>query len=288
MTTPLLLLRPDGARPLTERLSFLTDISTALDGSESRVQLRAFPRHSYTSQYTFMPKQMSLAAPSLAMLRYADKVGFPLVMHQLQPGTLGAVGADAGIAESGKLLVIKNDGTTRFVARGAALAWDGAMAIAPYVEGWVNLSRQVTHRGAGVQTAIMTFDVDDLDEVVAPWAGPLAGGKPLWPSRADWSADVSENIEAVADSVDFGHLRLRSIRYTKRVISVSLLLVGRPAILDFRRFVFAIGGAYKPFRYRFEPDGIEKTWRLASDDVSIDYLSTRLARVSLEFLELPA
>lgn len=288
MTTPLLLLRPDGARPPTERLSFLTDISTALDGTESRVQLRAYPRHSYTSQYTFLT---SKARAERDMLRTADRVGFPLVMHQLPRGTSGAVGADAGIAASGQLLIVKRDGTTEFKLRGVQISdgeWQAAAFIAPYAEGWVDLSRQITHRSAGVSTSVLTFEVEGLDEVVLPWSGPRVGGKPVWPSRADWSSEVTESAEAIADAADFGHLRLRSIRYMRRAISVSLLLIGRPAIIDFRRLVYALGGANKPFLYRFEPDGIEKTWRLSSDDVSIDYLRNDLARVSLEFWELPA
>lgn len=283
MTAPLLTLRPDGVRPLTETFEFLTDLSVALDGSETRVPLRAFPRHAYAAQYTFLDRPEARAARE--MLRYADVVGLPLIQHQLTPGVNIA---DAGAAASGPLLVQRRDGSTTFRVNGTDLGgeWSTAAYIAPYVEARIDSSRQITHRSAGVSSAVLTFQVDDLDEAIAPWAGPSVDGKPVWPVRADWSSEVQERIEDTADEADFGHLRLREVRYSKRSISVSLLLIGRPAILDFRRLMFALQGRCRAFCYAFEPDGIQKTWRLNSDTVSIDYLKTSLARCSLEFLEL--
>jgi hypothetical protein len=281
-TPPLLLLRPDGARPLTERLSFLTSITTALDGTERRVALRAFPRRSYTSQFTFLNAE---ARAVRDMLRYADRVGFPLVQHEL---LRGASSADAGAAESGPLLVVNRDGSTAFAVQGADIGgyWLQAKYIAPYAEGWLDLSRQVTHRSAGVSSAVLAFEVDGLDEQVSPWGGAFDAGKPVWPYRADWSAAVSEAVNDEADTADFGHLRLRDVRYSKRTVDVSLLLIGRAAVLDFRRLMFTLRGALGAFRYQFEPDGVMKTWRLAGDDVDIEYLRPSLARVALRFMEL--
>ncbi|MNU44066.1 hypothetical protein D3C71_328710 [compost metagenome] len=282
-SAPLLTLRPDGARPRTESIEFLTDVSTSLDGTERRVPLRAFPRYTFTSQFTFMTDE---AREQRDMLRYADRVGFPLTVH---PVPSGANKADAGAATAGHYVSRRKTGEYAVLPAGAVplMEWSSALEICPYVEGRIDPSRTITHRSAGISSAVLSFVVDDLDEAVGPWTGQIdATRKPVWPVRADWSADVSERIDDIADSADFGHRTLHEVRYSLRVISVSLLLIGRPAILEFRRLVFALQGRCNPFRYAFEPDAVERTWRLNSDTVAIDYLRNSLARVELEFLEL--
>ncbi|QPC30978.1 hypothetical protein IS481_14730 [Caldimonas thermodepolymerans] len=258
----------------------MTDVSIALNGTERRVPLRAFPRRTYTSQFTFLDDQ---ARAQRDVLRYADRVVFPLAMHQLPAE---ATAADAGVGAGSVYLSRRKNGTYVLVSA-PRYEWPLSAAIYPCTEGRIAPSRTITHHSAGVSSAVMSFTVEDLDEAIAPWGGEVAlDGKPVWPVRADWSTEASERVDDFFDSADFGHRTLREVRYSKRVISVSLLLIGRPAILDFRRLVFTLRGRCKPFRYTFEPDGFERVWRLNTDSVSIDYLRPSLARVELEFLEI--
>ena len=99
MTTPTpFLLPPDGAAPLGERFSFLTDVETHRDGSERRSAARAYPRLSLSGQFKLFKTSTE---DVLAPLRAGTTLIVPAWQHQFLAVAGAPPIADMGVPLTG-------------------------------------------------------------------------------------------------------------------------------------------------------------------------------------------
>jgi len=290
--TPFLLEPTGGAAPRIERFSFATDVETHRDGSERRSASRAYPRLTLSAQYMQL---RSDPADSLAPLRAGGMLLVPAWQHQFVSSSGAPPLVDAGVPLVGERewLVRSRRGAWRVVTLGflpGTNVLDGwsaadALAIPLHVAQLAEDSFDVEYSTpATVMPVSLSFDVEANLETPAPWSD----GGLVFPERQDWSARLRESTAFSVSRFDAGNLRLRELRYVKRTLGLSLTPMGRAAIVEFRRWIYAVRGRLNAFTWRAPMDAETRLWRLGSDDVEIQYLKPSLATCQLTFVEVAA
>lgn len=283
-------LAPNAASPMTERLEWLTDVSTAWNGKETRYALRAYPRRSYSGSFLFYKTEDRAL---LSVLRGETAALIPLFPHAFRAPQLTP---DAGHTTGGQVLVQTPSG---FVLSSFPLTpslVQSALWAAPCAAAYLDDSRTLTHLNDRIAEANLTFSlVDGVQETISAsgisFGNYAAFGRAYrLDARADWNAKIEETITEDRLTTDFGHLRAVESKHFKRRFKASFVLTSRTAILAFRRFLHAVQGRAYPIAFLFKPDAAnaqDYTFaRLASDTVEIEYISRQVARCSLEMIEV--
>lgn len=291
MTTPTpFLLEPDGASPRGERLSFGTDVETHRDGSERRAAFRAYPRLTLSAGYTFLIDDTEAA---LAPLRDGGTLLVPAWQHKFFAYDGSPPVADMGVPLTGAqpFLVRATNGTWRtdsfgFGADGQLAGWSAAdyLAVPLHTAELSEDSFSLEYATPTVRTVSLSFDVTENLEAPAPWPDSDL----TFPQRHNWRTGVADSTSFRTNRFDAGNLRLREKLYSKRTVSIEVLLSGRAAIAEFRSWVYATGGRLNSFTWKAPQDQMVKRWRLSSDDVELQYLNPALATCSLSLVEVSA
>lgn len=288
-STPFLL-TPDGATPRSERFSFGTDVETHRDGSERRAAFRAYPRLTLSAAYTFLKENTEDA---LSPLRGGGTLLVPAWPHQFLSTAGAPPVADMGVPLTGTqpFLVRATNGTWRtasfgFGAGGQLVGWSAAdyLAIPLHEAELSEDSFSLDYATPTVRTVSLSFDVTENLEAPAPWPD----GDLTFPQRHNWKTGLTDSTSFRTNRFDAGNLRLREKLYSKRTVSIEVLLTGRTAISEFRSWVYATSGRLNSFTWKAPQDPMVKRWRLSSDDVELQYLKPSLATCSLSFTEVAA
>ncbi|GJI97043.1 hypothetical protein RugamoR57_37610 [Duganella caerulea] len=285
------LLEPTGAAPRIERLSFATDVETHRDGSERRSASRAYPRLSLSAQYVLLRNDPEA---TLAPLRAGGTLLVPAWQHQFASSSGAPPVVDAGVPLVGERewLIRNRRGIWRDVTLGflpgtnVLDGWsaDDALAIPLHVAQLAEDSFDVEYSTPTARTVSLSFDVEANLEVPQPW--PDGGLGLAFPERHNWAATLKESSSFSANRFDAGNLRLRELRYAKRTLGLSLTLMDRSAIVEFRRWIYAVRGRLNAFAWQAPHDAEPRLWRLGSDDVEIQYLKPSLATCQLSLVEV--
>jgi hypothetical protein len=284
MPTPPVFLAPRDARtPVVERLEWGTDVQPSRNGTESRVQLRPFPRHTVSFDVLL---NTPAARASLSALRQETRFLVPLWQHAFERP---ADSPDAGIcAVQNTCLLLDHSGTAAEVPTPLLWpSWAHLAAPAAIARG-VSDQRTIRHVTKKVGTTAVSFQLEHYDEDVAPYAGPTSGGLPLLDVFTTSASSISEQIDIDANKNDTGLLDgLYEARFIKRSFTLTLTLSSRADVLAFRRLLFVLKGRLNPLRWTppFD-DEPERTWRLSADAVELSYLRPGLAQCTLSLMEL--
>jgi hypothetical protein len=286
MTAPTpFLVPPNGAQPRIERLTRLTSLQVAKNGTEHRRVLSAFPRLTFGASYTLLSHNPE---STLFPVRAGVKLLVPNWAHRVDVSG-GQIVLDAGFeaGSSVRIAVLRSTGvveqrTVAIPALGQAVsAIPGDVAAAPLIECYLSGdSFDVEYATPTVRVASLSFDALVHRENPGPWTSPL------FPQRPDWQSSVIENNSFSLNRFDAGHLWSQELRYGKRAIRVSVKLMGRQAVLDFRRFIYALQGRAEAFLWQAPMDSNQRSWRLADDAVELQYIKPKLATSTLSFVEL--
>lgn len=288
-STPFLF-EPDGATPRVERFSFGTDVETHRDGSERRAAFRAYPRLMLSAAYTFLRETTEEA---LSPLRGGGTLLVPAWPHQFLAAAGAPPVADMGVQLSSTqpFLVRATNGVWRTadfaVGAGGQLAgWSASdyLAVPLHEAELAEDSFSLDHATPTVRTVSLSFDVAENLEAPAPWPD----AELAFPQRHNWKTGLADSTTFRTNRFDAGNLRLREKLYSKRTVSIEVLLTGRTAISEFRSWVYATGGRLNSFAWKAPQDQVSKRWRLSSDDVELQYLKPSLATCSLSFTEVAA
>ena len=284
------LLEPARSAPRVERLSFGTDVETHRDGSERRAAFRAYPRLALSAQYTFLKGTTEAA---LEPIREGDTLLVPAWLHQFHAESEGAPVADAGVvltAGPQPFLVRAMDGTWRvasfgFGSGGQLAGWSSSdwLAVPLHTAELSEDSFSLDYTTPTVRTVSLSFDAAINLEAPEPWPEPL--DELTFPQRHNWATGLREDVSFRTNRFDAGNVRLREKLYSKRSISVAVLLTDRAAIVEFRRWVYATRGRLNSFTWQSPQDTAPGRWRLASDDIEIQYLKPALASCNLTLIE---
>lgn len=294
--TPALLLPvlPDGASPTVERLEWLTDVATALDGTEARKALRAVPRATYSGSYVLSPAMAggryagnADVAGVLAALRTAETVEMPLACHASFAGDEALAGFTGATQ---RFLRFRQGQVGATVETGATARGTAFLAEFPLVSGWLTAAREVEHATTALAKFQLQLQVQDgRAEAFSPALDPQpTTGSADALLRHNWVSALNETLEPAQDTSDNGHLRVLHQRFVRRTLKLQLLLRGRSEIVAFRRFAHMCQGRYRAFPWQAPIDPTPGTWRLGADAVEIEYVTRTVARVQLPLTELKA
>lgn len=290
MTTPLFPLLPNSKSPIVERLEWLTDVSIALDGTETRTRLRPYPHYVYRAAFSMFDAE---ARAVLGTLRVGDKVQVPLFPHVRIPGERFDAGICApNIITPAPVLLSQSGSIIAGTAIPNSVVPDTATWLCPYAEAWPSADRELDHLTTIAAAAQqLEFQIENYSEFfptpyytsgnTIPDLGALGG--------IDWTNGVREKIKAEADIADYGHLRIQQQRYTKRTLTLTIALTSRVSIAAFRQFLFRVAGRAYAFKFQFGADATDATkayWRLDTDSVEIQYLTKNYATCQLDITQL--
>ena len=278
---------------MAERLEWLTDVSTSLDGTEHRVPLRAFPRYQFSGQYVLSDvlagtsyAEHAKRSEVLEMLRTADKVRLPIGPGLVHRGA-GTATPQLDIltnAATGPLL--QDLAIYNTTSGGVVVAQPGSYAApwtwaAPLLEVELGDAREVEHKTDRHHAFQLSVLATGFDEYFSPALDLAAEPAPAGWLRHNWISSLRESLAATSERFDNGHLPLALQRYLKRSVSLDILLLSRADIVAFRRFIFVCQGRYRSFMWHCPTDAASARWRLGADAVEIEYVSTRVAQVRL-------
>lgn len=283
---------------MTERIESLTDVSTALDGTEHRTPLRAFPRYSFSANYVLSAAYAGTAyeehtkrAEFLDVLRSAHFVQLPVgpglvyrgdattdypVLDMLIDGSAGAPALQTLAAFNP---VTREVFTGRQGFDFAGVPWTWA---APLLTLELQDAREVEHRTNQLHSFQLVGQLAGFNEYFDPAISvtePFTAPASL--VRHNWISSLNESLAATSERFDNGHLPLALQRYIKRSLSLDILLLSRADVLSFRRFIFACQGRYRSFLWQSPTDTAPSRWRLGTDAVEIEYTTRRVAKCRL-------
>lgn len=279
---------------MTERIEALTDVSTALDSTEHRRPLRAFPRYSFSGQYTLADnwagtsyQEHTKRAEFLEVLRTAHKVKLPIGPAMVYRGSGSALPAlDMLVnASTGAALqeIVGFDPVAREVVTGQPGYWTAPwLWAAPLLEVELQDAREIEHRTNQLHIFQLSAQLTGFDELFSPAitvSEPFTAPAQL--VRHNWISSMNESLAATTERFDNGHLPLAMQRYIKRSVSLDIFLTSRADILAFRRFIFACQGRYRSFLWQPRTDLAASRWRLGSDTTEIEYTTRNVAKCRL-------
>lgn len=260
---------PNWARPVTERLAWLTDVLTAEDGTEQRLRLRAVPRRGFEYELLAHARDavrldallMAWQARLFALPIWTDgqRLGADLpqgalsipvdtVTRDYAAGGLAVLWAGPRATESVEILEVAAGSLT--LVRPTLAAWPAGTQIYPARQARMRTQQPVDRHTDNLITAVVQFDLDDASVVTpVPGATTLAGYDvlvegPNWtePVRQEYQRAVREidyltGVRAVDDPSD-QPIWLREQRW---------LLRDRADIAAFRGWLYAREGRRAPF-----------------------------------------
>lgn len=224
---------PDWSRKVVERISYLTDILEARDGTEQRIRMRALPR--WSTEYTVLEggEAMNLLDSMLAgwgartFLVPVWWMKTPLVT----PMGGGAVNARCDTAGrgfvQGGMAVVWQDAFRYEAFDIATIAPDGLTFSKPstrsFMDGHVIPARMCRLAGAeGALSAVTSslaeasfnFEAERPDDVPAGTSADTIDGRDVFPFRHDWSSPRKRTVRWSVNSYDTGTgLPIRAMRH---------------------------------------------------------------------------
>lgn len=297
MSTPTFYTWPTGGESLVEHFTELTALETGFDGTEHRRACRAFPRYGLSASFPLWDDERATVWP----FETNATVLIPVWMHPLPSRASGQsplVTAVYGQGVGKRFVVKRVDGSlhelTATVSASSPTAtpaiageWSAADIVAfPVVEARLSddsFSLEVLSPTA--YQAALAFESDSVQEPIPAYSGPLSAGLPLLAERHDWRAKPQRQTAWSANTFDNGHLSTFELRHRKRTVPVQFTLLSRDAALAFRLFIRQLRGRFQAFRW-VAFDGVERTYRLASDTWELQWHGSATATCSLRFVEL--
>jgi hypothetical protein len=137
-----------------------------------------------------------------------------------------------------------------------------------------------------VRKTALSFTAFELAEQPGPADADGEVGGWVVPGLLDGSQATGVQRSFSAYVFDEGGLTTWEKKFSKRPVKVLVSLRTRADVLAFRRFVYAVQGRSGVVALKTAVDAVTKRYRLASDDVRIDYLKPSFARCELSLVEL--
>lgn len=264
------------------------------DGTEVFTCVRAIPRITIAGSFKFL-KNVSDDALAALYENSDDGLRVPAWMHPLKLNEAGELQSDALVNIGESNLFWLRDAETKlwsFVECNTAGAFPVPLAtldVEGYDAGFPVLQTRLADTTTSVEYVTPTVRTTSLgftafehkESLPELWDGETLPGRVNGATPLGLSLSYAENL------FDQGNLTTRALRYSKRAVKLSLWLGSRLDITTFRDFVFRMKGRSGRCFLRTSADADVKPYRLASDDVTLDYVKPSLASCELSLIELP-
>jgi len=251
--------------PMTENMSFLTDVQTAQDSTEERVQLRTAPRHtlSYTMplqawqvMQAFNTEYQALRLKWAIPLWYewqfvgtvnaaASSIACDTTVFDFRPSSLALLYTDADTWQIVEISTM----TSSAVSVSNTLISQQNCFIMPIRLGWIADNVSSSFNGF-ISTESMDFEIND-DEYLEPSApAQYLGDDIYFKAPISGHSFMTRTIQSRVDKVDYGLGvidRLSPWKNSRYATPYASLLKTPTEIRDYRNFLYRRAGRYRHF-----------------------------------------
>lgn len=261
---PVFSFRPNWREPMTERLSFLTNVLTSSSGAEQRRSLRPTPRRTFEADFllrsaerTFWDLFMNKAGGlEVTVPLYWEGVKLP---EALAAGSGDTVAFDTRLCEwqyhAGRYALLVRDALTWELVQIETVTDTEVVFTAPVTKAWpkgtmlypirratIEQASELTHKTAGVATATVQFAINGPTEwTPAADTSPVYSGLPVFTSEPNWVDDLAVEFARDLKQLDTGI----GLRYQIDPLGRALIgqahrwfLNGREALAGFRDLIY--------------------------------------------------
>lgn len=262
------------------------------NGTEAFACVRAYPRVTLSGSFTLLS-----GTPEAALddLHAGGQLLVPAWMHplvQLEGGGLACDAIYTGSHDAKPFMLRLVPGGPWAVVECPVV--DSVLTLAEaYIEGYPMLparlaedSFSLEHITPTARKTGLSFTAFELNEQPGPAEAGAVGGYAV-PGLLDGSQATGVQRSFAAYTFDEGGLTAWEKKFAKRSVKALVSLRTRAEVLAFRRFVYAVQGRSGVVSLRSPVDSVTRRYRLASDDVRLEYLKPSFARCELSLVETP-
>lgn len=290
---------PNWVEPYTERLSWLTNVLTSIDGREQRISRRLIPRRQFEYSVSQVQENYQLL-DSLLVGWQARIYAFP-VWHEAQRLPVaypaGTIAIDCNTTdlsfivdgyalltmgprqyEAVQIETVSPTGVT--LTKPIGKDWPRFTTFAPTQLGRLNTEVEVNRPTAGIGQARLVFEVEDIFNIDPLPESTTYHSEELVMRKPNRANDVTVKYRRLQDRMDFDEGLISVEDNATRSFSIrayEFLLKDRADLMKFRRWLHARQGQLKPFWMPVWENNIVIVQAVSAPDSSIAIQSNGFA-----------
>lgn len=242
---PVFSFRVNWKEPISERVSFLTDVRRAAQGAEQRASIRQTPRRSYEGDFllsgpertffdlfinrlgggeVYVPIPWEVTATGAGLTAgVSNRINFDTTFREW-PYLIGeyAILMGAGALDYEIVLIDDVDATGIDLSAAVARAWPRGTKLLPLRRAVIDDLGDPSHKAAGVATVTAQFRFLGANHwTPAEDASPVYAGLPVFLDEPNWVEDLTVQLSREIDVMDTG------VGVTYQVDTLGRVLLGQ-------------------------------------------------------------